>query len=77
MASDELNETRAKQTQDAINEHQMAVNTGTDTDLVQCEECNSKKCTYNQVQTLCADEPMTTFVLCYDCGYRWKVRFDP
>lgn len=27
-----------------------------------------------QVQTRSADEPMTTFVLCNDCGNRWKVR---
>lgn len=27
-----------------------------------------------QVQTRSADEPMTTFVLCNECGNRWKVR---
>ena len=26
-----------------------------------------------QVQTRSADEPMTTFVLCNECGNRWKV----
>lgn len=26
-----------------------------------------------QVQTRSADEPMTTFVFCNDCGNRWKV----
>jgi len=26
-----------------------------------------------QAQTRSADEPMTTFVLCYICGNRWKV----
>jgi len=26
-----------------------------------------------QVQTRSADEPMTTFVLCNNCGNRWKV----
>ncbi len=29
---------------------------------------------YLQVQTRSADEPMTTFVLCNECGNRWKVR---
>ena len=29
-----------------------------------------------QVQTRSADEPMTTFVLCNECGNRWKVRSD-
>lgn len=28
-----------------------------------------------QVQTRSADEPMTTFVFCNECGNRWKVRF--
>lgn len=26
-----------------------------------------------QVQTRSADEPMTTFVVCNECGNRWKV----
>ena len=28
---------------------------------------------FPQVQTRSADEPMTTFVLCNECGNRWKV----
>ena len=28
---------------------------------------------FSQVQTRSADEPMTTFVLCNECGNRWKV----
>lgn len=27
-----------------------------------------------KVQTRSADEPMTTFVVCNECGNRWKVR---
>ena len=27
-----------------------------------------------QLQTRSADEPMTTFVVCNDCGNRWKVK---
>lgn len=27
-----------------------------------------------QLQTRSADEPMTTFVLCNECGNRWKVK---
>ncbi|NXG61633.1 TCEA3 protein, partial [Hemiprocne comata] len=73
MASDELKELRNAMTQEAIREHQMAKTGGTVTDLFQCGKCKKKNCTYNQVQTRSADEPMTTFVLCNECGNRWKV----
>ncbi|XP_059936725.1 transcription elongation factor A protein 3 [Mesoplodon densirostris] len=72
MASDELRELRNAMTQEAIREHQMAKTGGTTTDLFQCSKCKKKNCTYNQVQTRSADEPMTTFVLCNECGNRWK-----
>jgi transcription elongation factor S-II len=42
------------------------------TDDFKCRKCKSKKCTYYQLQTRSADEPMTTFVTCLDCGNRWK-----
>ncbi|XP_053820833.1 transcription elongation factor A protein 3 isoform X2 [Vidua chalybeata] len=73
MASDELKQLRNAMTQEAIREHQMAKTGGTVTDLFQCGKCKKKNCTYNQVQTRSADEPMTTFVLCNECGNRWKV----
>ena len=73
MASDEMKELRAKLTKESINDHQMSVQGGTETDLLKCSKCGQRKCTYNQVQTRSADEPMTTFVLCLNCGKRWKV----
>lgn len=42
------------------------------TDTFTCRKCRSKKCTYYQMQTRSADEPMTIFVTCIDCGCRWK-----
>ena len=42
------------------------------TDIFTCRKCKSNKCTYYQLQTRSADEPMTTFVTCIDCGNRWK-----
>jgi transcription elongation factor S-II len=42
------------------------------TDNFTCWKCKSNKCTYYQLQTRSADEPMTTFVTCLDCGQRWK-----
>lgn len=37
-----------------------------------CGKCKSRKTTYFQLQTRSADEPMTTFVRCVNCGNRWK-----
>lgn len=42
------------------------------TDNFTCWKCKSKSCTYYQLQTRSADEPMTTFVTCLNCGQRWK-----
>lgn len=42
------------------------------TDNFTCWKCKSKKCTYYQLQTRSADEPMTTFVTCLSCGQRWR-----
>ncbi|KAI0260360.1 transcription elongation factor [Gloeopeniophorella convolvens] len=43
-----------------------------ETDAFQCGRCKQRKCRYRQAQTRSADEPMTTFVTCVACGYRWK-----
>ena len=37
-----------------------------------CNKCKSKKTNYYQLQTRSADEPMTTYVSCLNCGKRWK-----
>jgi transcription elongation factor S-II len=42
------------------------------TDNFTCGKCKTKACTYYQLQTRSADEPMTTFVTCTQCGNRWK-----
>lgn len=40
--------------------------------LFTCGRCKSEKTTSTQKQTRSADEPMTVFVLCLNCGNRWK-----
>ncbi|XP_062315763.1 transcription elongation factor A protein 2 [Osmerus eperlanus] len=72
MASNELKEMRKALTKESIREHQLSKVGGTETDMFQCGKCRGKNCTYTQVQTRSADEPMTTFVLCNECGNRWK-----
>lgn len=72
MASDEMRKIREKFVQESINDAQLATAEGTTTDLLKCGKCKKRNCTYNQMQTRSADEPMTTFVLCNTCGNRWK-----
>jgi transcription elongation factor S-II len=48
------------------------INMEASTDSFTCRKCKSNKCTYYQMQTRSADEPMTTFVTCLECGQRWK-----
>lgn len=42
------------------------------TDIFLCKKCNKRKCTFYQLQTRSADEPMTTFVNCLVCSNSWK-----
>ncbi|CAH0388603.1 unnamed protein product [Bemisia tabaci] len=72
MASDEMKQLRNKFIKESIDDAQLATVQGTKTDLLKCGKCKKRNCTYNQVQTRSADEPMTTFVLCNECGNRWK-----
>lgn len=41
------------------------------TDRWQCNGCKLRKCTYYELQTRSADEPMTIFIHCLNCGKRW------
>jgi transcription elongation factor S-II len=42
------------------------------TDTFTCRKCKSKKCSYYAMQTKSADEPMTLFITCLNCGARMK-----
>lgn len=42
------------------------------TNQFQCGKCRKWETTYFQMQTRSADEPMTTFVQCVNCGARWR-----
>ena len=55
---------------EGIDAAQLATVQGTKTDLLKCGKCGKRNCTYNQIQTRSADEPMTTFVMCNECGNR-------
>ena len=42
------------------------------TDAFKCRKCSGRSCSYYEVQTRSADEPMTQFINCLDCGNRWR-----
>ena len=42
------------------------------TDQFQCKRCKGRETCYYEVQTRSADEPMTIFITCLNCGNRWK-----
>jgi transcription elongation factor S-II len=47
-------------------------NRGMATDIFKCHGCGKRECTYYEMQTRSADEPMTIFITCVNCGKRWK-----
>ena len=42
------------------------------TDRFRCSQCKKKLCSYYELQTRSADEPMTIFISCLNCGKHWK-----
>jgi DNA-directed RNA polymerase subunit M/transcription elongation factor TFIIS len=42
------------------------------TDKFTCGRCWKKECTYYEMQTRSADEPMTIFITCLNCGKHWR-----
>lgn len=72
LANEELRKTREKvhekMTRDAMPFNKQEAST----DMFKCGKCKERKCTYYQMQTRSADEPLTTFVSCVNCGNRWR-----
>ena len=43
------------------------------TDEFKCGKCKNKSCVYQELQVRSADEPMTLFITCLNCGHKWKI----
>lgn len=81
MTNDELKsaERRAEETQmqkENLRDAQVPMPEKSISNALQCGKCGQKKVSYSQAQTRSADEPMTTFCECTNCGKRWKVNDD-
>jgi len=55
-----------------INDTKVPESGGVATTQFRCGKCGKRETKYTQAQTRSADEPMTTYVSCVNCGNRWK-----
>ncbi|KAK3066852.1 transcription elongation factor TFIIS [Teratosphaeriaceae sp. CCFEE 6253] len=77
MSSEELKSEEKKQQDEELQKENMkqsmtaqeekAIST-----TMTCGKCRESRVAYTQAQTRAADEPMTTFCECTNCGNRWK-----
>ncbi|KAK4534748.1 hypothetical protein CDCA_CDCA02G0773 [Cyanidium caldarium] len=72
LKTDEAREREAQIAERMLFDKQRGVMQTASTDQFRCGKCGRRECTYFQMQTRSADEPMTTFVTCVHCGNRWK-----
>lgn len=72
LANEELKKTRKKVKEKMTRDAQPSQKLTASTTQFKCGKCKQRKCTYFQMQTRSADEPLTTFVTCVNCGNRWK-----
>lgn len=42
------------------------------TDQFVCRRCHKRECVHYELQTRSADEPMTIFITCLNCGKEWR-----
>jgi len=55
-----------------IEKRQLEGNKSMATDQFLCTRCHKRECTYYEMQTRSADEPMTIFINCLNCGKNWR-----
>ncbi|KAI4306971.1 hypothetical protein L6164_030206 [Bauhinia variegata] len=72
MASEKRKQENEQIKQKALFECERGLQPKATTDQFKCGRCGQRKCTYYQMQTRSADEPMTTYVTCVVCNNRWK-----
>eukprot|EP00027_Filamoeba_sp_ATCC50430_P009843 CAMPEP_0168561284 /NCGR_PEP_ID=MMETSP0413-20121227/11514_1 /TAXON_ID=136452 /ORGANISM="Filamoeba nolandi, Strain NC-AS-23-1" /LENGTH=296 /DNA_ID=CAMNT_0008592647 /DNA_START=18 /DNA_END=905 /DNA_ORIENTATION=- len=71
MASEEMKKQRQKTLEYFLEASKAKQPNATPTGMFKCSKCGKRETTYFQLQTRSADEPMTTFHHCTNCGHRW------
>lgn len=54
-------------------QQQLEGNKAMATDMFKCNRCGKRETTFYELQTRSADEPMTKFITCVNCGKRWRM----
>jgi DNA-directed RNA polymerase subunit M/transcription elongation factor TFIIS len=54
-------------------QRQLEGNKAMATDMFKCGRCNKRETTFYELQTRSADEPMTKFITCVNCGHHWRM----
>lgn len=74
LKSEELRKKEIELEKENMKKAQVPMGEKSISDSLECGKCKKKRVSYTQAQTRAADEPMTTFCECMNCGNRWKVR---
>ncbi|KAK1399743.1 Transcription elongation factor [Heracleum sosnowskyi] len=72
MASDDRQRQNQEIKEKALFDCEIGAKRQASTTQFKCSRCGKNECTYYQMQTRSADEPMTTYVTCVNCDKRWK-----
>ncbi|KAI5294280.1 RNA polymerase II elongation factor [Ascosphaera acerosa] len=72
LMSEERRELEKKYQRDNMNRAMVAKQERSVSSSLQCGKCGQRKVTYTEAQTRSADEPMTLFCTCMNCGKTWK-----
>lgn len=72
LMSDQQREAEEKIRKENMNNAMVAQQERSISKSLQCGKCGQRKVTYTEAQTRSADEPMTLFCTCTNCGKSWR-----
>jgi DNA-directed RNA polymerase subunit M/transcription elongation factor TFIIS len=52
--------------------HMFEIDKSGATDQFLCRKCKKRECVFYEMQTRSADEPMSIFITCLNCGNKWR-----
>jgi DNA-directed RNA polymerase subunit M/transcription elongation factor TFIIS len=64
--------TDMRERQSLREQQQLEGNKAMATDMFKCNRCKKRETTFYELQTRSADEPMTKFITCVNCGNHWR-----